>query len=78
MRAFVHHPQVVVLVEADPVPIAQSVNPLAELANQFAGGVELQKLRGGVSVKRAGSRAAGVIQHHNRAFGINGDAQHFA
>jgi hypothetical protein len=41
MRAFVHHPQVVVFVEADTVRIAQSVNPFAEFASQFAGGVEL-------------------------------------
>src|SRR5215471_3709062 len=76
--ALVHHPQVVIPVEPYGMGVSEAIHTLANLFYEFAGGLELQQLRGGIAVQRTRGGGSRVIQYDDRAFGIDGDAENFA
>ena len=67
VRAFVHGPDVVLLIDAHRVRERETVEPFADLLDEFAGLVEFEQAR---------VVAAGVDE--NVALGIGGDADRFA
>ena len=71
--AFVGGPDVVVLVDAHSVRERPGVEILADLADEFALGIELQDLRGGVAVRRTGARSAARIDE-DVALGVDRNA----
>src|SRR5439155_15250434 len=76
--AFVDHPQVVVLVEADGVRITQPVNAFADFTKKLAVRIELPQLCGCVSVQRTRTGGSGMIQDDDVSLGIDGDAEDLA
>jgi len=76
VRAFVGDPDVVVLIDLDGVREGPGVEVVANFAEKFSVGGELEKLRGARSIGRAGAVAAG--EDEDVAFGIHGDTGGFA
>src|SRR4051812_45482798 len=75
--ALVHHPEVVVLVETHGMAVSKTINAFADFPDELTGGIELQQLGGSVAVERAGGGSTRMIQHHDGAFGIHGNAENF-
>jgi hypothetical protein len=57
--------------------VAQPVHIAPYFTDELAGFVELQQLRGGIAVQRAGSAAAGMVHYQDVALGIHRHRQHF-
>jgi len=78
LRPLVDDPEVVVLVVANAVRVAEAIHAFAHFAHELAGLIELKELRCRVAVERTGSRAAGVVQDQDVPLGVDGHAEHFS
>ena len=76
VRAFVGDPDIVVTVDFHHVGEGPSIEIMADLAQKFAVGAELEKLRRGGGIGRAGGVAA--RQDEDVALGIDRDAADLA
>ncbi len=76
VRAFVRRPEVAALVDADRVREGESVEILADLADERAVGSELEQLRRRLAVQRAA--AAGAREHVEMLARVDRDAGDFA
>src|SRR2546430_1263704 len=70
--------QVVVLVIASAVRVAETIHALAHFAHELTCLIELQELRCRVAVERTRSRAAGVAQDQDVPLGVDGHGEHFS
>ena len=78
MRPFVDDPEVVVLVIASAVRVAETIHALAHFAHELTCLIELQELRCRVAVERTRRRAAGVVQDQDVPLGVDGHGEHFS